>query len=78
MKTEQNRYNEELAQFGVRAKMFRLNLGLTQLELAENIGVERSEISKIENGKSNIQFRTIVRLAEALNIPTIELFLSSQ
>lgn len=47
---------------------------MIQLDLAEAMQIERSEISKIENGKINIEFRTIARLADALNIATKDLF----
>jgi transcriptional regulator with XRE-family HTH domain len=70
----EQRYNEDLKGFGKRLKKYRIEKGLTQLELAEKMNIERSEISKIENGKSNIEFRTIVRLAIALDIPTSYLF----
>lgn len=69
-----DRYTKEIEAFGAKIKSIRKSKGLTQLDLAMEMGVERSEISKIENGKSNIEFRTITKLAMALKVPLLELF----
>jgi len=41
---------------------------LTQIELAERSGVNRSTISDLEVGSRNAQFRTIRHLASALDV----------
>jgi len=68
------RYQEELIAFGNRLKAIRLKKGLSQLDLEIESGINRTEISKIENGIKNIEFVTIIRLADALNIGVIEFF----
>lgn len=45
----------------------RKELGLTQEQLGKKIGVTKSEISKIENGRG-ITFSTINKLSEALGV----------
>lgn len=45
----------------------RKELGLTQEKLGEKLGVTKSEISKIENGRG-ITFSTINKLSEALGV----------
>ncbi|MDE6415698.1 MAG: DUF3791 domain-containing protein [Duncaniella sp.] len=45
----------------------RKELGLTEQQLGEKVGVSKSEISKIENGKG-ITFDTVNRLADALGV----------
>lgn len=45
----------------------RKELGLTQEQLGEKVGVTKSEISKIENGRG-ITFSTISKLSEALGV----------
>lgn len=45
----------------------RKELGLTQEQLGEKVGVTKSEISKIENGRA-ITFSTINKLSEALGV----------
>lgn len=45
----------------------RKELGLTQEKLGEKLGVTKSEISKIENGRG-LTFSTINKLSEALGV----------
>lgn len=45
----------------------RKELGLTQEQLGERVGVTKSEISKIENGRE-ITFATIRKLSDALGV----------
>lgn len=44
----------------------RLDLGLTQKELAERANTFQSRISKIESGEHDIRFSTLIDIAEAL------------
>ena len=69
-----DRYTKEIKAFGEVVKSIRKDKGLTQLDVALEMGIERSEISKIENGKLNIEFRTIVKLAIALKVELSEFF----
>ena len=45
----------------------RVELGLTQGDLAERAGTHQSRISKIESGSYDIRLSTLIGLAEALN-----------
>jgi transcriptional regulator with XRE-family HTH domain len=51
----------------VRAK--RDQADLTQGQLAERIGLTRTSISNIENGRQKIQLHTLYALATALGVP---------
>lgn len=44
----------------------RKELNLTQQELAERTGINRSDISKIEHGNANPSLKTMKRLAGAM------------
>ena len=44
----------------------RLKAGLTQEQLAEKIGTKKTYISRIENGKSDVQLGTLFRIFEGL------------
>lgn len=70
----EKRYKTEIKAFGKRLKSIRQKKGLTQLDLELESGISRTEISRIENGLKNIEFYTIVKLAEALNVSLGELF----
>lgn len=44
----------------------RLRAGLTQAQLAERVGTKKTYISRIENGRTDIQLSTLFRLFEGL------------
>lgn len=44
----------------------RLKAGLTQEQLAEKVGTKKTYISRLENGKSDIQLKTLFRIFESL------------
>jgi len=47
-------------------KELRKNKNLTQAQLAEKTGIEKGQISRIENGKYNLTLATINKIAAAL------------
>jgi len=47
-------------------KELRKKKHLTQTQLAEKLGMEKTQISKIENGKFNLTLATINKIAAAL------------
>ena len=51
---------------GPKLKAKRQQMGLTQLELAETIGVSESYICQIEKGKM-VSLRKLEQIAQALN-----------
>lgn len=53
---------------GEAIKQARLKQELTQEELGARMGVQRAQVSKIENGR-NLTFGTIARAFKALGIP---------
>lgn len=61
-----NRYEEGAQMFIVSEmlKTARKAAKLTQEQLAEKAGTKKSYISKLENGKGNIQLSTLIRIFE--------------
>ena len=53
---------------GVQVKRERERALLTQQELAERAGIGLTTLNRIENGHAEPHFRTIRKLAKALNI----------
>lgn len=49
-------------------KAQRNNLGITQQQLADTLGLSKPRISEFENNKSNLQFDTLKRLCEVLQL----------
>ena len=59
--------------FGEAIKKARMQKNLTQEELGEKIGVKRSQICKLENGKCSPTLSTISRVFRALGFPAATL-----
>lgn len=55
-------------------KELRAELGLTQAELAERVGVTRKTINTVENGVFTPSAMLAIKLAEALSVPVEKLF----
>ena len=65
--TERRSSYEENSQMFIISEMLkeaRKDANLTQEQLAEKTGTKKSYISKIENGKGNIQLSTLIRIFE--------------
>ncbi len=59
--------------FGRRVRELRKALGLSQLELAEKIGIDRSYMGFIERGERNVSLEVIAKIADALDTTPEEL-----
>ncbi len=61
-----NSYEEKSQMFiiSVMLKEARKEANITQEQLAEKTGTKKSYISRIENGKGNIQLSTLIRIFE--------------
>lgn len=57
-----------------RVREFRTELGMTQDQLAERVGVARQSIISIEKGHFLPSIETALRLSAALNVPVERLF----
>lgn len=56
------------ADFGLAIQQARMAHGVSQSDLAEELGVTQSMISEIESGKSTIYLRRLLSLARATGI----------
>lgn len=68
------RDNDFLKSFGNHLRKVRKEKKFTQEQLANDIGVEISQISRIERGILNTSISTVNEIAKALNIPLNKLF----
>jgi transcriptional regulator with XRE-family HTH domain len=59
-------YNPKV--LGIALSEARRSAGLTQLELSDRIGVDRSYLSEMENGKETEQLRRLFQVLRKLNI----------
>ena len=60
--------------FGNRIRTLRKERGLSQEDLAELSGLDRTYISGIERGLRNVALRNIAALAQALGVSLADLF----
>lgn len=60
--------------FGQRVRSLRIERGLSQEDLAEKSGLDRTYISSLERGKRNVSLRNISAIALALQLTLAELF----
>ena len=70
----ERRFKQELKSLGKNIRLLRKQKQLIQLDLEVKCGISRTDISKIENGLKNIEFITIVKIAEALDVEISDLF----
>lgn len=57
----------QLKRLGAAVRVRRKALGLSQEVLADDAGIDRSHMGKIERGERNVTFLNIFRIAAALN-----------
>ena len=63
-----------LISFGVNLRQLRLAKGFTQEQLANELGIEISQISRIERGIINTSVTTLYAIATTLKIDVSQLF----
>jgi len=60
-----------LRKIGLRILRRRQELGLTQQQIADRLGVSATNITRIEHGEQNVTIRTLVKLADALGMTVV-------
>lgn len=66
---------EILIRFGENVRRHRIAKGFTQERLANDLGIEISQISRIERGVINTSIITLYAISKTLNIDISQLFL---
>jgi transcriptional regulator with XRE-family HTH domain len=66
--------NEILVKLGSNLKALREKRNLTQLDIEVKTGIYTSDLSKIENGQTNLSFTKLVKLAAALKVQLNEIY----
>jgi len=65
---------EFLILLGQEVAKQRKKLGLTQLDLASLVNMEKPTITRLEKGSTNPTSITLLKISKALNIPISKLF----
>lgn len=63
---------ETLVKIGMRIKELREERKLTQQDLAYSCNFEKSNMSRIENGRSNLTIGTLLKICEVLKVKLID------
>ncbi len=67
-------YEELLSFIAERTKQLRKRNNMTQLDLALKVGIDRNQISRIENAENNVSIKTLHKLVEQLDVEFNEFF----
>lgn len=67
-------YEELLLFIAARTKQLRKQLNMSQLDLALKVGIDRNQISRIENAENNVSIKTLHKLVEQLDVEFNEFF----
>ena len=65
---------EEFKKIGKKAKMIRIEKGLSQIEVAKRLDVAQTHLSNIENGRSHVSLKKLFELANVLECPVVSFF----
>lgn len=74
MLMDQEKYITHLQTFGNRMRELRKKKKMTLVDLEVETGIANGKLSKIENGLVNIEFFTILKIAEGLGVELRDLF----
>ena len=66
-------YDELLVRIGAKIKMHRKRRQMSQSQLAQDAGTHKASMSRIESGKSNFTYTTLIRISKALDVPIKDL-----
>lgn len=65
--------SDKLAAFGRNLREIRLQRGMLQRELAKLTDMQATHIGRIEGGQTNLTFRTMEKIAQALGVTITDL-----
>lgn len=69
--------DKKLVKIGAAIRARRKAIGLSQENLAENSGVERSNMGKIERGENNLSLLNLIRIANALECKAADILIAA-
>lgn len=68
---------KKLVRLGTAIRTKRKDTGLSQEELANVSGIERSNMGKIERGENNLSILNLVRIAQALQCTAADILIDA-
>ena len=70
LKYEDNKMDVQLSEIGKRVKHARQAKGMSQMELAEAVGISVSFLSNIEVGRQSMNIKTLIAISDTLDVST--------
>ena len=61
--------------YGLNLSRIRLEKGISAYELSLRLGKDPSYIHKVENAKINVSLKTVLEIADVLNVPVRDFFI---
>lgn len=65
---------EKYRQLGLNIAYYRRARGLTQMELAEQLNIDRTHMSRIESARTGVSLDLLFAIADQLYVPVEKLF----
>lgn len=69
-----NNHYEEYRKLGLNIAYYRKERRLSQMQLADNIDISRTHMSRIENNDCAVSLDVIFSIAKALDVPVYKFF----
>ena len=66
--------DDALRVFGETVRKYRMELGISQEELADKAAIDRTYVGGVERGERNLSLRNILKIARALSVTPGKLF----
>ena len=73
-----NQGNHVSQAFGAAVRLRRLQLAVSQEELADRAGLHRTYVSDVERATRNVTLKTAAKIAAALGVPLVTLLEDTQ
>ena len=70
---EEPDYKKDLKKIGENIRRIRLEKNMKQKELADACDFDRQNMNRIEAGKNNVTYKTLLTIAKALDVSVIDL-----
>lgn len=64
-----------LENIGLNIRKYRKQMKLSQVDLAVEVGIDRSYLSEIENGRVNPTINILYAIADSLNVSIVDLLI---
>ena len=65
---------EKYRRLGLNIAYYRRARGLTQMELAEQLNIDRTHMSRIESARTGVSLDLLFDIADQLHVPVEKLF----